>query len=127
MGASDPSDAPAFRCSGLTNDHGRGRGVLDADLTVSRGEVSGSVVPNGSGRATTIPLLMDLIRSHRGPASLVGAYGQAYLAVPEVGGPALLARLTVTGGVVASYLAERTKAAGAREQRAPRWREGNNP
>ena len=82
MGAADTSAAPAFRCSGLTNDHGRGRGVFDADLTVSRGE-SGAVGPDGSGRATTIPLLMDLIRSNRGTASVVGAYGQAYLAFPR--------------------------------------------
>jgi ABC-2 type transport system ATP-binding protein len=62
----------AVHCSGLTKDYGRGRGLFDLDLDLSRGEVFGFVGPNGAGKTTTIRLLMDLIRPDRGSASLLG-------------------------------------------------------
>ena len=39
--------------------------------------------------------------------SLFGAYGQPYLAFPDIGGLALLTGLTLSGGVVAPHLADR--------------------
>lgn len=70
MGTFESSTAPAIRCSGLTKDYGRDRGVFDLDLTVQRGEVFGFIGPNGAGKTTTIRLLMDLIRPDRGSASV---------------------------------------------------------
>jgi ABC-2 type transport system ATP-binding protein len=70
MGTFESSTAPALRCSGLTKDYERGRGVFDLDLTVQRGEVFGFIGPNGAGKTTTIRLLMDLTRPDRGSASV---------------------------------------------------------
>jgi ABC-type multidrug transport system ATPase subunit len=62
----------AITCSGLTKDYGDGHGVFDLNLIVPAGEVFGFVGPNGAGKTTTIRLLMDLIRSDRGQAVMLG-------------------------------------------------------
>jgi ABC-2 type transport system ATP-binding protein len=64
--------ADAIVCAGLTKDYGGGRGVLDLDLRVRRGEVFGFIGPNGAGKTTTIRLLMDLIRPDHGTATVLG-------------------------------------------------------
>jgi ABC-type multidrug transport system ATPase subunit len=64
--------ADAIVCAGVTKDYGGGRGVLDLDLRVRRGEVFGFIGPNGAGKTTTIRLLMDLIRPDRGTATVLG-------------------------------------------------------
>jgi ABC-2 type transport system ATP-binding protein len=47
-------------------------GVEDLDLEVHAGEVFGFLGPNGSGKATTIRLLLDFLRPTRGSARLFG-------------------------------------------------------
>lgn len=42
--------APAIVCRGLTKDYGRGRGLFDLDLDISRGEIFGFIGPNGAGK-----------------------------------------------------------------------------
>lgn len=102
-------DSPAIECSGLTKDHGKGRGVFDLDLVVNRGEVFGFVGPNGAGKTTTIRLLMDLIRPDRGAARVFGLSARSdSLAVKRLVGylPGELARFPgVTGGYVIRLLA----------------------
>ncbi|WFS14988.1 ABC transporter ATP-binding protein [Rhodococcus aetherivorans] len=62
----------AVVCAGLTKDYGQGRGVFDLDLEIERGEILGLVGPNGTGKTTTIRMLMDLIRPDRGSATILG-------------------------------------------------------
>src|SRR5690349_5677010 len=62
----------AIRTSGLTKDYGAGRGLFDLDLQVSSREVFGWLGPNGSGKTTTIRLLMGMIRPSTGSAYVFG-------------------------------------------------------
>ncbi|HUS16469.1 MAG TPA: ABC transporter ATP-binding protein [Chloroflexia bacterium] len=64
--------APAIETEGLTKFYGTGRGILDLDLRVERGEIFGFLGPNGAGKTTTIRLLMDLIRPTGGRARVFG-------------------------------------------------------
>ncbi len=64
--------APIIRTNGLTKDYGRVRGLDSLSLEVQEGEVLGFLGPNGSGKTTTIRLLLDLIRPTRGSASIGG-------------------------------------------------------
>jgi ABC-2 type transport system ATP-binding protein len=64
--------AHAIELRGLTRWYGKRRGVLDLDVTVHEGEVFGFLGPNGSGKTTTIRMLMGLIRPSAGTASVWG-------------------------------------------------------
>jgi ABC-2 type transport system ATP-binding protein len=63
---------PIIKTDGLTKDYGRVRGLDNLTLEVQEGEVLGFLGPNGSGKTTTIRLLLDLIRPTRGSASIGG-------------------------------------------------------
>ena len=63
---------PALRTRGLTKYYGRQTGVLDLDLDVRPGEIFGFLGPNGSGKTTTIRLLLGLLRPTRGVAEVMG-------------------------------------------------------
>src|SRR2546425_5631753 len=58
----------AISTSPLTKDYGAGRGLFDLGLHVSQQEVFGYLGPNGSGKTTTIRLLMGMIRPPNGAA-----------------------------------------------------------
>src|SRR5256885_3734666 len=62
----------AISTSKLTKDYGAGRGLFDLGLHVSRQEVFGYLGPNGSGKTTTIRLLMGMIRPTNGSAHVFG-------------------------------------------------------
>src|SRR5439155_481463 len=64
--------AAAIRTSRLTKDYGRGRGLFDLDLQIPEQEVFGYLGPNGSGKTTTIRLLMGMIRATGGSAHTFG-------------------------------------------------------
>jgi len=55
---------------GLTRHYGAVIGIDELDLDVERGEVFGFLGPNGSGKTTTIRLLLDFIRPTRGAATI---------------------------------------------------------
>ena len=63
---------PIIKIDGLTKDYGRVRGLDSLTLHAQEGEVLGFLGPNGSGKTTTIRLLLDLIRPTRGSASVGG-------------------------------------------------------
>jgi ABC-2 type transport system ATP-binding protein len=63
---------PAIETRGLTRHYGRTIGIDDLDLAVEQGEVFGFLGPNGSGKTTTIRLLLDFMRPTRGSARLFG-------------------------------------------------------
>jgi ABC-2 type transport system ATP-binding protein len=58
--------------SGLRKSYGRTRALDGLDLTVRRGEVQGFLGPNGSGKTTTIRILLGLLRANGGTATLLG-------------------------------------------------------
>lgn len=89
----------ALATSGLTKRF-RGRAVVDGlDLVVPRGSVFGFLGPNGSGKTTTIRMLLGLIAPSDGSIELLGA------AMPE-GGSRVLPRVgaLVEGPAFAPYL-----------------------
>jgi ABC-2 type transport system ATP-binding protein len=57
----------------LTKDYGSTVGVMGLNLEIRQGEIFGFLGPNGSGKTTTIRLLLDLIRPTRGRALLFGS------------------------------------------------------
>ena len=61
-----------IRTYGLTKFYGTHRGIESLDLEVYGGEIFGFLGPNGSGKTTTIRLLLDLLRPTRGRAEVFG-------------------------------------------------------
>ncbi len=57
---------------GLTKQYGAVMALSDLSMTVEKGEVFGLLGPNGSGKTTTIRLLLGLLRPTRGRASVAG-------------------------------------------------------
>ncbi|MGW6912791.1 ABC transporter ATP-binding protein [Kitasatospora sp. NPDC054939] len=91
----DPSDT-VIRTRGLTKRFRGGQLAVDGlDLAVPRGSVFGFLGPNGSGKTTTIRMLMGLIAPTSGSASVLGEPMPQSVAtvLPRVGalieGPAL--------------------------------------
>lgn len=62
----------AILTEGLTKYYGDVTGVKDLDLEVHAGEVFGFLGPNGAGKTTAIRLLMGLMRSSAGRATVMG-------------------------------------------------------
>jgi ABC-2 type transport system ATP-binding protein len=69
---SDGDGPPAISTEGLTKRYGRTLALNDLDLNVNRGEVYGYLGPNGSGKTTTIRLLLGLHRPSSGRGELFG-------------------------------------------------------
>lgn len=64
--------APAIAVTGLVKNFGTTRALDGLDLTVEAGEVYGFLGPNGSGKTTTIRILLGLLRRDAGSVSLLG-------------------------------------------------------
>jgi len=62
----------AISVSGLVKNFGHTRALDGLDLTVNTGEVHGFLGPNGSGKTTTIRILLGLLRADGGQARLLG-------------------------------------------------------
>ncbi len=58
--------------AGLRKSYGRTAALDGLDLSVATGEVHGFLGPNGSGKTTTIRILLGLLRSDGGTARLLG-------------------------------------------------------
>ena len=74
--ASTTSHQFAILTEKLNKSYGRSRGIIDLDLGVYEGEVFGFLGPNGAGKTTTIRLLLNLIKSTSGKATLLGLDSQ---------------------------------------------------
>ncbi len=59
-------EVSALRAEGLTKYYGRVVGIEDLDLIVDPGQTFGFLGANGSGKTTTIRLVLDLLRPTRG-------------------------------------------------------------
>jgi ABC-2 type transport system ATP-binding protein len=69
----DDAMAYAIRTVGLTRRFGSHVAVNSVDLAVPRGAIYGFLGPNGSGKTTTIRLLLGLMSAHAGSIELLGA------------------------------------------------------
>jgi ABC-2 type transport system ATP-binding protein len=68
----DSSHGQAIRAQGLTKRYGATLALDELDLAVAPGEVYGYLGPNGSGKTTTIRLLLGLHKPSAGQAHLFG-------------------------------------------------------
>ncbi|MBW1602563.1 ABC transporter ATP-binding protein [Streptomyces sp. JJ66] len=96
-----PAAEPAVEAHGLSKRYRGGQLAVDGlDLRVPRGSVFGFLGPNGSGKTTTIRMLLGLIAPTSGSAALLGRPmpHDARRVLPKVGalieGPALYGFLT---------------------------------
>jgi ABC-2 type transport system ATP-binding protein len=64
--------ADAISISGLVKTFGTTKALDGLDLTVTTGEVHGFLGPNGSGKTTTIRVLLGLLRADSGEVVLLG-------------------------------------------------------
>src|ERR1700747_956537 len=62
----------AIAVSGLRKSYGQTVALDGLDLNVAEGEVHGFLGPNGSGKTTTIRILLGLLRADGGTAALLG-------------------------------------------------------
>ncbi|MEI8081595.1 MAG: ABC transporter ATP-binding protein [Actinomycetes bacterium] len=121
-------DQAAISTTGLTKTFGSAVALDSLDLQVRPGEVFGFLGPNGSGKTTTIRLLLGLIRPTRGSATIMGIpvedVERAHRHVASVPGdvslwPQLTGRETldllgnVSGAVDAAFRAELIERLGA--------------
>ncbi|WP_243789883.1 ABC transporter ATP-binding protein [Saccharopolyspora gloriosae] len=85
--APTPVEAYAARTSGLRKTYGGTVAVAGIDLAVPRGAVVGVLGPNGSGKTTTIRMLLGLIRPTAGSVELLGHAlpDEADRVLPKVG------------------------------------------
>lgn len=74
----------AIRTVGLVKRYGGLTAVSGVDLDVPEGERYGFLGPNGSGKTTTVRILLGLVRPTRGSVELLGRRRLA-TALPEVG------------------------------------------
>src|ERR687891_2751637 len=65
-------DASAISTQGLAKAFGPTRALDGLDLSVRTGEVHGFLGPNGSGKTTTLRVLLGLLRADAGQAVLLG-------------------------------------------------------
>ncbi|MGW9405822.1 ABC transporter ATP-binding protein [Arthrobacter sp. NPDC055585] len=77
---------PAIETRELTKRYGRTTAVVSLDLVVEPGTVFGLIGPNGSGKTTTLRMLLDIIRPTSGQALVLGV-------APRAGGAALRRRI----------------------------------
>jgi ABC-2 type transport system ATP-binding protein len=66
---------PAVRLSGVTKTFGDHTAVRDLHLEVPRGSLYGFIGPNGSGKTTTIRMILHIIGADRGTIEVLGQSG----------------------------------------------------
>jgi ABC-type multidrug transport system ATPase subunit len=109
-----PVRAPAVRTRGLTKSFGTHQAVAGIDLEVPAGAVYGFLGPNGSGKTTTIRMLLGLVRPSAGEIELLGCPVPERVvdALPRVGalveGPAFHPYLSGRANLLRLDAADRT-------------------
>lgn len=64
--------SPIIQTNSLTKVYGKARGIDDISLSVSEGEFFGFIGPNGAGKSTTIRVLLGMLPTTSGNASIFG-------------------------------------------------------
>ena len=67
-----PGSDPAVRLDGVTKQFGRHVAVSNLALEIPRGSIYGLLGPNGSGKTTTLRMIMGILRPDRGSVTLLG-------------------------------------------------------
>jgi ABC-2 type transport system ATP-binding protein len=67
------TDGPAVRLRGVTKQFGDHTAVSSLDLEIPRGSIYGLLGPNGSGKTTTIRMIMGILLPDEGEVSLFGS------------------------------------------------------
>ncbi len=67
-------EEPAVRLVGVTKSFGAHTAVSDLDLEIPRGAILGLLGPNGSGKTTTIRMMMAILLPDRGTVELFGGF-----------------------------------------------------
>jgi len=116
-GAAGPGAGPAVATTGLTKRFRGGQlAVDDLAMVVPRGSVYGFLGPNGSGKTTTIRMLLGLVYPTRGSHTLLGVPmpAGANRVLPRVGslveGPAFYPQLSGWDNLARIDAADRTAA-----------------
>ncbi|HSU70965.1 MAG TPA: ABC transporter ATP-binding protein [Micrococcaceae bacterium] len=123
MRAGTPSAALAIETRGLTKRFGHQRAVNGIDLAVARGSVFGFLGPNGSGKTTTIRMLLGLVGASSGQVSVLGLDMPTHLrqVLPRVGalveGPAFYPFLSGAANLARLDAADRDASAATRRER----------
>ncbi len=109
-----PDAAPAVRTRALTKAFGAHQAVAGIDLEVPAGAVYGFLGPNGSGKTTTIRMILGLVRPTAGEIELLGCPVPERVvdALPRVGalveGPAFHPYLSGRANLLRLDAADRT-------------------
>ncbi|MFF8283884.1 ABC transporter ATP-binding protein [Streptomyces albus] len=125
--AARDDDSAVISTRGLTKRYRGGQLAVDTlDLTVPRGSVFGFLGPNGSGKTTTIRMLLGLIEPTGGTAHVLGAPmpGSVRQVLPRIGalieGPALYGFLSGRDNLLRYDAADPTADPGTRGARVGR-------
>lgn len=123
MTAVAPSVELSIETRGLSKRFGRQLAVDDVDLAVPRGAVFGFLGPNGSGKTTTIRILLGLAAASGGSVRVLGEEmpRQLRTVLPRVGalveGPAFYPFLSGTANLLRFDAADPRAPAGTRRER----------
>lgn len=120
------SNSPAIETHGLTKRFGAHAAVDSVDLNVPRGAVFGFLGPNGSGKTTTIRMLLGLASSSAGEARVLGREMPKHNAavLPHIGalveGPGFYPFLSGAANLHRLDTADRYAPAATRKERVER-------
>ena len=113
----------AIKASSLTKQFGSQKAVSSIDLSVPKGSVFGFLGPNGSGKTTTIRMILGLAAASKGDIELLGHPIPKELehALPKVGalveGPAFYPYMSGRNNLIRIDSADRNSRSGTRKQR----------
>jgi ABC-2 type transport system ATP-binding protein len=113
----------AIKTSSLTKQFGSQKAVSSIDLSVPKGSVFGFLGPNGSGKTTTIRMILGLAAASKGDIELLGHPIPKELehALPKVGalveGPAFYPYMSGRNNLIRIDSADRNSMSSTRKQR----------
>jgi len=113
----------AIKTSSLTKQFGSQKAVSSIDLSVPKGSVFGFLGPNGSGKTTTIRMILGLAAASKGEIELLGHPIPKELehALPKVGalveGPAFYPYMSGRNNLIRIDSADRNSQSSTRKQR----------